>query len=267
MPHRIFPGTERGQLDLGWLRGQCSFSYGSWDDPNRLSFATLRALNEYRLAPSHPFQGQSAWAYHTHFDHEIITLVRAGELLSEDMEGGSVQLIAPSLLANTAGRGIGHSQGNPSLSTPTQLVEIWLLPRADGLPPARHSAPLCAESCSAAWTILAQPDTLEEPVGQSSKSLPLPIAQDAWVAWRILGLGQADTWSRRLAANGLYVHVLAGTVDVPALGVALVAGDGLALTESEAETIALQQAGDLPAEVLLLDLPLMERMPYPGLRL
>ncbi len=73
---------------------------------------------------------------HPHRDMEILTWILDGALEHRDNTGGSGVIRPGELQHMTAGRGVLHSEFNPSQKDPVHLLQIWLLPERRGLEPA-----------------------------------------------------------------------------------------------------------------------------------
>jgi hypothetical protein len=118
--------AERGVTELGWLHGRHTFSFGDYHDPNHMGFRSLRVINDDVIEPGGGF------GTHPHRDMEIFTYVIEGELEHKDSMGNGRVLRAGDLQYMSAGSGVRHSEFNPSSTTRTHLLQIWIRPREPG---------------------------------------------------------------------------------------------------------------------------------------
>jgi quercetin 2,3-dioxygenase len=224
---------ERGYADHGWLKSYHSFSFADYFDPKHVEFGPLRVINEDRVAAGQGF------GTHSHRDMEIISYVLSGELAHRDSIGNGSSIRPGDVQRMSAGRGVRHSEFNPSPASLVHFLQIWIQPNVQGIEPSYEERRFAAEEKRGRLRLIASPD-------QSDGSVL--IHQDARVYAGLLD--GAESASLKVAPGRLlYIHVARGAVQ--ANEVALEAGDALKLTDTE--QLQLQDGRD--AEVLVFDLP------------
>ncbi len=223
---------ERGSADHGWLQAKHTFSFGSYHDPDHMGFRVLRVMNEDRVAPGKGFDT------HPHRNMEIITYVLEGRLAHKDSMGNGSEIKAGEFQRMSAGRGVTHSEFNPSETESLHLYQIWLLPEAQNLP--------------SSYDQKAFPDqTVGEPrlvVSRTGEQGSLVVNQDVRLYSLLLSTDSSLEMSIEIERS-LWVQCVRGTSSV--MGVALSAGDGLAVSEERLCSIR----GNAEAELLVFDLP------------
>jgi quercetin 2,3-dioxygenase len=225
--------SERGYADHGWLKSYHSFSFADYFDPKHVEFGPLRVINEDRVAAGQGF------GTHSHRDMEIISYVLSGELAHRDSMGNGSSIRPGDVQRMSAGRGVRHSEFNPSPASLVHFLQIWIQPNVQGIEPSYEEKRFAAAEKRGRLRLIASPD-------QSDGSVLLH--QDARV---YVGLFDgAETASLNVAPDRLvYVHVARGAIR--ANGTALEAGDALKLSETQ----QLQLQDGREAEVLVFDLP------------
>lgn len=226
------PSTERGRENIGWLDSKHSFSFGHYYDPNHMGYRSLRVINEDRVRPGKGF------GTHGHRDMEIISYVVSGELAHKDTLGSVGSLHRGDVQAMSAGTGVQHSEFNGSDFEDVHFLQIWILPRAGGLPSAYDQINVPDDEKRGKLRLLVSPDGAEG---------SLRINQDARLYASILASGESV--SHCLAAGrGSWVQVVSGLVVVN--GKSLGAGDGAAIEDTDTVTVTAGEA----SEFLLFDL-------------
>lgn len=223
---------DRGHFNHGWLDTYHTFSFADYYDPDQMGFRALRVMNEDRVAPGMGF------GMHGHRDMEIVTYVLSGALEHKDSLGHGEALRPGELQRMTAGRGIRHSEFNPSATEPVHLYQIWLLPREAGLEPGYEQKAFAESERHNRLKLVASP-------GGDDGSLT--IQQDARLYLATLDGGVSLTHTLP-AGRHAWIQVLRGAIDLN--GTALAAGDGAAI--SNESKLAIRATS--PAEVLLFDL-------------
>ena len=140
----------------------------------------------------------------------------------------------------SAGRGILHSEFNPSDKNPVHLFQIWIEPAATGVAPSYEQIAFDASEKQGKLRMLA---------GPKGGAGVATIGQDAQVFAAELGNGEQVVHSLK-AGRGAWLHVIKGGVEVN--GNALSAGDAVAVSD-EPRLEVKATAGD-PSEILLFDL-------------
>jgi redox-sensitive bicupin YhaK (pirin superfamily) len=231
--NEIRRSNERGYADHGWLKSFHSFSFADYFDPQHVEFGPLRVINEDRVAPGQGF------GTHGHRDMEIISYVLAGELAHKDSMGNGSTIRPGDVQRMSAGRGVLHSEFNPSTSNPVHFLQIWIQPNQQRIEPSYEEKRFSAEDKRGRLRLIASADGAEGSV---------LIHQDARV-YAGLFSGTEQTSLEVKPGRRIYVHVARGSIT--ANGTQLSAGDALKLTD--VTTLALQDGQE--AEVIVFDLP------------
>jgi len=225
--------ADRGHFDHGWLNTYHSFSFADYYNPSQMGFRALRVINEDRVAPGGGF------GMHGHRDMEIVTLVLSGALAHKDSLGNGESLRPGELQRMTAGRGIRHSEFNPSETEPVHLYQIWLLPRATGLTPSYEQKAFNPQDRDGRWQLVASPN---------AEGGSLTIQQDARILLANLAEGQELDYSIP-AGRHVWLQVLRGALSANE-SEQLAAGDAVAVSEEP----RLKLKATAPTEVMLFDL-------------
>ena len=158
---QIRPAEERGHGKLTWLDSHFTFSFDQYHDPRHMHFRSLRVINEDVIAPAQGFP------MHAHRDMEILTWVLDGALEHRDSTGGSGVIRPGEIQHMTAGRGVRHSEFNPSPRDSVHLLQIWILPERKGLEPGYEQLAFSDAELHGKFCLVAGPQA------------PVTIHQDA----------------------------------------------------------------------------------------
>jgi len=224
--------NERGHADHGWLNSHHTFSFADYYDPAHMGFRPLRVINDDRVAPGQGF------GTHPHRDMEIFSYVLEGALQHKDSIGNGSLLKPGQIQLMSAGRGVTHSEFNPSRDEPLHFLQIWIQPRERGLAPSYTEWRPKPAQANAPKVLVISPDGREDSA---------TIHQDAEVYRIRLQPGQTVTHELK-PGRGAWLQIAEGALACN--GVALTTGDG-ASTE---EPGTLKLIGSQPAEALLFDL-------------
>ena len=223
---------DRGRTRLGWLDSFHSFSFGGYHDPENQGFRALRVINDDVIA------GGGGFGTHPHRDMEILTWVIDGGLAHRDSTGTEAVLHPGKIQRMSAGTGITHSEYNASATEPLRLLQIWLFPERNGLPPSYEEQSFSEADRAGRLRLVAAPD------GRGGAA---EIHTDAELYVGNLAAGQEVAHALKPGRHA-WVQVATGAVTLN--GTQLKEGDGAAISD-EAE---LRLTGVEPAEVLVFDL-------------
>jgi redox-sensitive bicupin YhaK (pirin superfamily) len=204
----VFESDTRGSADHGWLKARHTFSFAEYYDPARVSFGSLRVINEDRIAPGKGF------GTHPHRDMEIVTYVIDGAIEHKDSMGNGTIITAGEVQRMTAGTGVAHSEFNPSNDSELHLLQIWIFPEKNGLEPGYEQIRFPRESKLNRLRLIGSRDGREGSI---------TIHQDVDLYASVLETGQSIE-HRDVAGRKIFVQVVKGDIDVN--GQSLTAGDG-----------------------------------------
>jgi redox-sensitive bicupin YhaK (pirin superfamily) len=226
------PSHERGHADHGWLNTYHSFSFADYYDPRHMGFSLLRVINEDIVAPGQGF------GTHPHRDMEIVTLILDGVLEHKDSMGNVAQIKPGEVQRMSAGRGVTHSEYNPSAKAPEHLMQNSIETGTKRIAPSYEQKAFSREEKLNTLKLVASPDGRDGSVTiHTDASLYQTVLEGGSVRYEV-------PKGRRA-----YVHVAKGEATLN--GKPLSAGDG-ARVEAE-DVLTLESART--ADVLLFDLP------------
>lgn len=228
----IRKSDERGHFDHGWLNTYHTFSFDQYYDPHYMGFRSLRVINEDFVAPGRGFP------MHGHRDMEIITFILEGGLKHEDSMGNGSVIRPGDVQRMTAGTGVRHSEKNASNTERVHLLQIWILPNAEGLPPGYEQKAFTEDERRGQMRLIASSDGREGSVR---------LNQDVNLFASILDAGQEIERAMDPARYG-WIQVARGSLSVN--GENAGQGDGVVVAAESNLKIKAQE----DAEILLFDL-------------
>ena len=226
------PGQDRGVTRFDWLASRHSFSFGHYQDPERMHYRSLRVINDDVIAPGGGF------GTHPHRDMEIISWMLDGGLAHRDSTGMDGVITPGDVQVMSAGTGITHSELNASATESAHLIQIWIQPRDAGLDPSYEQRHFSAEGRRNQWQLLVSGDAADG---------GLVIQQDAVLRVAELESGQDLPFATHASRHG-YLHITRGAIVVD--GTALHAGDAITWSGDQAFTASATE----DAQLLFFDL-------------
>jgi quercetin 2,3-dioxygenase len=228
---QLRPFSTLGAFRNDWLNAHHHFSFGGYNDPQRMGLGGLRVWNDDEVAPGTGFDP------HPHRDMEIVTYIREGAITHRDNLGNEGRTEAGDVQVMHAGTGIVHAEYNKE-KIPTRLFQIWIMPDQRGVAPG--------------WGTKAFPKgTLDETNGLSllasgraadADTDALKLNADAAVFAGTLAEGQ--TTELTLApGRAAYLVPVNGSVTVN--GITAQARDGVAISDEHSITITATKATEI----------------------
>ena len=224
--------NERGPTKIDWLDSKHSFSFGHYQDPKHMGFGPLRVINEDRVAPG------AGFGTHPHNNMEIVSYVLGGALEHKDSMGTGSVIKPGDIQRMSAGTGVTHSEYNASQEEQVHFLQIWFLPKKQGIEPSYDQKSLDPALTENTFKLVMSPDGRED-------TITINQNVDFYVG-RLDGSNPVHfkTGEGRIQ----WVQIAKGAVDLN--GKTLVAGDGAAIKDEE--TLVFDDAGS--AEILLFDM-------------
>lgn len=228
---KIRRARDRGHASHGWLESYHTFSFANYYDPQWMGFRSLRVLNDDLVMPGMGF------GTHPHRDMEIITYVLSGSLEHKDSMGNGRIIRAGEVQYMAAGRGVQHSEFNPSDREAVHLLQIWIHPSRKGV------TPKYAEKSFTQAPI----GTMHLAASQTGRDGSIAIHQDADLWLAKLDEGQVI---RHALNPGRHAWAQVAEGGVSLNGQTLEAGDGASFSQTGAVELRATSA----TQILLFDL-------------
>ena len=197
-----------------------------------MGWGNLRVINEDRIEPG------TGFGKHSHRNMEIISYVLSGELAHQDGLGNIKAIPPGDVQRMSAGSGVTHSEFNHAEGRITHLLQIWLEPNVQDIPPGYEQKTIPAAEKQGLLRLIASP---------TGEHGAVVIHADARL---YAGLFDGNETATLIVnpCRKAYVHLIRGELMVN--GQTISTGDAL-LLEQEGQ-ILLTHAKQ--AEVLVFDL-------------
>lgn len=222
--------ADRFRTRTGWLDSRHSFSFGPHHDPTNTHHGLLVVSNDDVV------RAGTGFTTHPHQDMEIVTWVLDGELEHKDTTGHH-GIIYPGLAQRmTAGRGIWHSEMNPSADRDVHFVQMWVLPDREAVDPSYEQRDINPQLDRGGLVPIAS---------GKGHDAAIAIRQQHAVLWG--GRLRADETVTVPDAPHVHLYVARGSATLEGAG-ALDAGDAARLTHAGSPWL---RAGPDGAEVLI----------------
>lgn len=227
----IHDRNARGHTKIGWLDSYHTFSFGGFQDPQRMGFRSLRVINDDRVIPG------AGFGAHSHRDMEILTYVLEGAIEHKDSLGNGAVIYPGEAQIMSAGTGITHSEFNHSQTESVHFLQIWIIPDQQGLQPRYEQQDFPSEEKRGKLRLIAAKDGRDGAV---------TIHQDVNLYVSLLEPNDVVTY--HLPPNRYaWLQIARGVATLNSHP--LREGDGVQISGEE-----LEISTDLGAEILLFDM-------------
>jgi len=216
MHFNLRPKNTRGSFANDWLHAKHSFSFGDYFDPAHNGFRSLIVMNNDIIAPLGGF------ATHPHQNAEIFTYILSGSLKHEDSMGNKSTIKTGDFQYMSAGKGVSHSELNPSSTNSTELYQIWLKPNTLGGEPIYADYQLTAEDNP------IEPRLLFSGCGRNESTT---IRSNAEIYYGSSKIHSQSCLYPIMDHPYVWIQILTGTVKIA--GHRLTTGDGLSITNHD----------------------------------
>jgi len=213
------PFASLGKFQNEWLNARHHFSFGHYQDADRMGLGRLRVWNDDEVAPGTGFDP------HPHREMEIVTYIREGAITHRDNLGNEGRTEAGDVQVMHAGTGIVHAEYNRE-DVPTRLFQIWILPDRKAAAPGWDTRPF--PRSGAGLNVLASGRA------QDGQSGALSLNADAALLAGTLTSGQAVSYA---LAQGRAVYLVPVRGAIRVNGVAVNPRDGVAIMDEADVTI------------------------------
>ncbi|MCX6207472.1 MAG: pirin family protein [Bacteroidetes bacterium] len=230
----LHKAATRGHANFGWLNSYHTFSFGAYNNPERIHFGALRVLNDDTVSAGMGF------GKHPHDNMEIVSIPLSGDLHHQDSTGRNEIIREHDVQIMSAGSGIAHSEMNANKDKEVKFLQIWVFPKLKDITPSYEQKSFLPQDRINQILNVVAPDNQDA----------IFINQDAWFSLGNFSKDFKTDYQIKKTGNGVYAFVLSGNIlinDQP-----LEARDGLGIWDTD--TLHITASTD--AAFLLIDIPM-----------
>ena len=225
----------RGDANHGWLHSRHTFSFANYYNPERMSFGSLRVLNDDTVAAGMGF------GTHPHDNMEIISIPLEGDLEHKDSMGNVAVIKHGDVQVMSAGTGIFHSEYNKNKDREVKFLQIWVFPDKNNVTPRYDQITL---------NLADRRNKLQQILSPNKDDEGVWIHQKAWFHLGNFEKGISTIYEVKAKGNGVYAFILKG--DVIINNQPLTTRDGFGIWDVDSLTLKAES----DAEILLMEVPM-----------
>jgi redox-sensitive bicupin YhaK (pirin superfamily) len=237
MSTQLFPASERGTKDIGWLKSNFFFSFSDYYHPLKSAFGTLVAFNDDYLETGKGF------GIHPHVNMEIISILLRGKMNHKDTMGYSTTVDEGGVQIMSAGSGLRHEEYNIG-EEPVNFLQIWIQPKQQNITPRyqQRSFPMASRK-NELTTIISHEEGLEH----------CWINQNARLSLGYFDKGRDIDYSFNPVNKCLFVFLAEGSIR--ANGTELKERDGAGIWDTDKLSIHTQEN----SQFLIIETPVNQK--------
>ncbi|MFT5958971.1 MAG: redox-sensitive bicupin YhaK (pirin superfamily) [Polaribacter sp.] len=229
----IHKAVSRGYANHGWLKSHHTFSFASYQNPERMNFGMLRVLNDDIV------QANMGFGTHPHKNMEIISIPISGALSHKDSMNNKRAIEVGEVQVMSAGTGITHSEFNDSSTEAVNFLQLWILSETANVTPCYNQKMFDATHRRNKFQVLVSPKD-KQVVGS------LPINQQAYLSMIDLDIDFETVYNFK---NAAYFFLIEGEVTIE--NETLQKRDAIGIIEKDMVVIKANKASKL----LIVDVP------------
>jgi redox-sensitive bicupin YhaK (pirin superfamily) len=237
MKTRLFPKSQRGTANHGWLQANFSFSFGNFYNPDMVQFGMLRVLNDDTIGAGRGF------GTHPHDNMEIITIPLEGGLTHRDSMGSHATVSFGEVQVMSAGTGVTHSEMNASENEQAKTLQLWIFPDKQDVTPRYDQKNFDLEAQRNALVNIVSPE-------DNNDGNALWIHQQAFLHLGVFDAGQTIDYPLHIEGNGVYLFLIEGELDIN--GQAVNERDAFGVVEFETLTLTTKAQ----SKILIIEVPM-----------
>ncbi|WP_299671139.1 pirin family protein [uncultured Polaribacter sp.] len=233
MKKTIHRANTRGAANHGWLKSYHTFSFASYQNPERMNFGMLRVLNDDLVQPKMGF------GTHPHKNMEIISIPLSGALSHKDSLNNKRSIEVGEVQVMSAGTGVSHSEFNDSSTDAVNFLQLWIIPEIENGTPYYNQKMFEAVGRKNRFQTLVSPR-------RNQVEGSLPINQQAFIS--MIDLEEGFT-AEYMLKNAAYFFLIEGKVAID--DVTLERRDAVGITAANKASITANSSSKL----LVIDVP------------
>jgi redox-sensitive bicupin YhaK (pirin superfamily) len=237
MRSRLFPKSQRGTANHGWLQANFSFSFGNFYNPEMVQFGMLRVLNDDTIAAGMGF------GTHPHDNMEIVTIPLEGGLTHRDSMDNQATVRFGEVQVMSAGTGILHSEMNASQTEQAKTLQLWIFPDKQNVTPRYDQRSFDLESRRNSFVTVVSPEDKND--GEA-----LWIYQQAFLHLGLFDAGQTINYDVNIPDNGIYLFLIEGEIEIN--NQTIHERDAFGVVEFNSITITTNK----PSKILVIEVPM-----------